>query len=106
MIGRRFVCPIGPATQREFILDRRIFGRRKGRSKGVDETHQGAWNILIKISKTKNPHIAYPVCVRTHVPCPSILSLPANKPSANLACLPTSLPKVGKMSLQPDGPSW
>ena len=25
MLGRRFVCPIGPATQREFILDWRIF---------------------------------------------------------------------------------
>ena len=24
-LGRRFVCPIGPATQREFILDWRIF---------------------------------------------------------------------------------
>ena len=70
---------------------------------------QGARNILIKISKPINPHttpIAYPVCVRTHVPCPSILSLPANKPSANLAWQPTCLPKVGKMSLQPDGPSW
>ena len=25
MLGRRFICPIGPATQREFILDWRIF---------------------------------------------------------------------------------
>ena len=24
MLGRRFICPIGPATQREFILDWRI----------------------------------------------------------------------------------
>ena len=25
MLGRRFICPIGPATEREFILDWRIY---------------------------------------------------------------------------------
>ena len=24
MLGQRFICPIGPATEREFILDWRI----------------------------------------------------------------------------------
>ena len=29
-LGRRFICPIGPATECEFILDWRIFGQTEG----------------------------------------------------------------------------
>ena len=29
MLGRRFICPIGPATEREFILDWRILNLKK-----------------------------------------------------------------------------
>ena len=45
-LGRRFVCPIDPATQREFILDWRIL--RVGNS-GTTIQHPKKWVVGSKI---------------------------------------------------------